>query len=111
MHAAIFDAMIACFEAKYFYWTLRPHQANPAITTTFAVPNYPAYPSGHGSVSGASARVLEHFFPARTAELTALVDDAAMSRIYAGIHYRFDMTSARDLSRAVADWTISQALQ
>jgi hypothetical protein len=33
MSAAVLDALIACFEAKYHYWTLRPHQANPAITT------------------------------------------------------------------------------
>ena len=107
MSAAVFDALIVAFEGKYHYWTLRPHQANPAITTAFPVPNYPAYPSGHGSVSGASARVLSHFFPGRQAELTALVDEAALSRIYAGIHYRFDMTAARTLAEAVADWVIA----
>lgn len=107
--AAQFDAFIACFEAKYHYWTLRPHQANNAITTVFAVPNYPAYPSGHGSVSGASARVLAHFFPSRTAELNAKVTEAAESRLYAGIHYRFDMTAARSMAEAVADWVIAHA--
>lgn len=110
MGAAVFDALIGAFEAKYHYWTLRPHQANPAITTAFPVPNYPAYPSGHGSVSGASARVLAHFFPSRAAQLNALVDEAAMSRIYAGIHYRFDMTSARSMSEAVADWVIANGM-
>lgn len=110
MSAAVFDALIVAFEAKYYYWTLRPHQANPAITTAFPVPNYPAYPSGHGSVSGASGRVLAHFFPNRVAELAALVDEAAESRIYAGIHYRFDMTAARTLSEAVADWVIANGM-
>jgi membrane-associated phospholipid phosphatase len=109
MSAAVFDAVIAAFEAKYHYWTLRPHQANPAIPTAFAVPNYPAYPSGHGNVSGASARVLAHFFPQRAAELTALVDEAAMSRIYAGIHYFFDMTAARSMSEDIADHVIESA--
>ena len=108
MSAAVFDAFIACFEAKYYYWTLRPHQADPAITTAFAVPNYPAYPSGHGSASAASARVLAHFFPARSAELNALRDEAALSRIYAGIHYRFDMTAARSMAEAVADRVIAK---
>jgi hypothetical protein len=107
MGASVFDALIGAFEAKYYYWTLRPHQADPAITTAFPVPNYPAYPSGHGSVSGASARVLAHFFPARSADLDALRDEAAMSRIYAGIHYRFDMTVARTMAEAVADWVIA----
>jgi hypothetical protein len=110
MGAAVFDALIAAFEAKYYYWTLRPHQANPAITTAFPVPNYPAYPSGHGSVSAASARVLAHLFPARSVELDSLRDEAAMSRIYAGIHYRFDMTSARSMAEAVADWVIAHSM-
>jgi membrane-associated phospholipid phosphatase len=74
------------------------------------VPNYPAYPSGHGSVSGASARVLAHFFPAHTAELNALREEAAMSRIYVGIHYLFDMTAARSMAGAVADWVIAQGM-
>lgn len=107
--AAVFDALIASFEAKYHYWTMRPHQADPAITTVFAVPNYPAYPSGHGSVSGASGRILTHFFPQRAAEIDALVTEAAMSRIYAGIHYRHDQTAARTMSEQVADWVIQQA--
>ena len=106
MGPAVFDALIAAFEAKYYYWMLRPHQANPAIVPVFPVPNYPAYPSGHGSVSGASAHVLAHFFPQRATELNALRDDAAMSRIYAGIHYFFDMTAARTMSEQVADLVI-----
>lgn len=109
MGASVFDAMITTLSAKYFYWTLRPHQANPAVTTSFAVPNYPAYPSGHGSVSAASARVLAHFFPNRGAELDALVQEAAISRVYAGIHYFFDMTAARSSAEAVADWVLQSA--
>jgi membrane-associated phospholipid phosphatase len=108
MGAAVFDAMITTFSAKYFYWTLRPHQADPAVTTSFTVPNYPAYPSGHGSVSAASARVLAHFFPDRAAELEALVQEAALSRVYAGIHYYFDMTAARSSAEAVADWVLQR---
>jgi membrane-associated phospholipid phosphatase len=109
MSAAVFDALIAAFEAKYHYWTLRPHQANPAITTVFPVPNYPAYPSGHGSVSGASARVLARAFPKRASKLNALANEAAISRIYAGIHYIFDMTAARSMSESIADWVIESA--
>jgi hypothetical protein len=33
-----------------------------------------------------------------------------MSRIYAGIHFRFDMTAARSLSEAVADWVVAQGM-
>ena len=81
MGAAVFDALITTFGAKYHYWLLRPHQADASIVPVFPVPNYPAYPSGHASVSAASARVLAQFFPDRAAELNALVDEAALSRV------------------------------
>lgn len=110
MNAAVYDALIACFEAKYFYWTLRPHQADPAVVRAFTVPNYPSYPSGHQSLSASAARVLAHYFPARAAAIDALRDEASISRVYAGIHYPFDMSAARTLGEAVADFAISRGL-
>jgi hypothetical protein len=111
MHAAGFDALIACWEAKYHYWTIRPSQANPAISLAFTLPNFPSYPSGHSCVSASSARVLEHFFPTRAGELSGWVDDAGLSRILAGIHYRFDITVGQTLGRNVADWAIMRSAQ
>jgi membrane-associated phospholipid phosphatase len=109
MGAAVFDALIAVWEAKYHYYLLRPHQANPALTTVFTVPNYPAYPSGHGGLSAAATRVLTHFFPGRAAELEALRHEAAMSRLIAGIHFVLDMTAAKELAEQVAVYVIEQA--
>ena len=105
-NAAMMDALIGCWEAKYFYWTLRPSQANPQITLTFALPNHPSYPSGHSCVSSAAATVLANLFPERTAELENWVTEAGLSRMYAGIHYRFDITAGQDLGKAVAQWAI-----
>jgi membrane-associated phospholipid phosphatase len=105
-NAAMMDALIGCWEAKYHYWTLRPSQANSQITLTFALPNHPSYPSGHSCVSAAGASVLAHFFPERTTELAGWVTEAGLSRMYAGIHYRFDITAGQDLGRAVAQWAI-----
>jgi membrane-associated phospholipid phosphatase len=51
--------------------------------------------------------VLAHFFPARTAELEDLVTEAGLSRIHAGIHYRFDVEASWILGPAVAEWAIS----
>jgi membrane-associated phospholipid phosphatase len=108
MHAAMFDALIGCWEAKYYYWMLRPSQADPAISLAFPLPNFPAYPSGHSCVSATADRVLTHFFPERGTELTSLVSDASLSRILAGIHYRFDMVAGDQLGRSVADWAIAR---
>ncbi|HEX7978070.1 MAG TPA: vanadium-dependent haloperoxidase [Gemmatimonadaceae bacterium] len=110
MNAAVYDALIACFEAKYFYWTLRPHQADPAVVRAFTVPNYPSYPSGHQALSASAARVLTHYFPARAATIDALRAEASISRVYAGIHYPFDMSAARTLGEGVADFAIAKGL-
>lgn len=109
MHAAQFDALIGCWESKFHYWYIRPSQANSAIVPflAFPMPNHPSYPAGHSCSSAASARVLAHFFPDRTAELDGLVADAALARIVAGIHYRFDTDAGRILGQSVADWAIA----
>jgi len=106
LHAAIMDALIGCWDSKYYYWMLRPIHADPTITLTFALPNHPSYPSGHSCGSAAAARVLSYLFPQRTAELDAWVTEAGLSRMYAGIHYRFDITAGQNLGRAVAGWAI-----
>jgi membrane-associated phospholipid phosphatase len=107
MHAAQFDALLTCFETKYHYFVIRPSQAEPAISLLIPLPNYPSYPAGHACFMSSAAHVLQHFFPAHSAELTSLVTEAGLSRIYAGIHYRFDITASWALGAAVADWAIN----
>jgi membrane-associated phospholipid phosphatase len=107
--AAMMDALIGCWDAKYYYWTLRPSQADGLITLTFGLPNHPSYPSGHSCVSAAAATVLKELFPERGAELDGWVEEAGLSRMYAGIHYRFDITAGANLGRAVAQWAIANA--
>jgi hypothetical protein len=109
--AAMFDSLIACWESKYHYWFLRPTHANPAIPlAAYGLPNYPAYPSGHQSISAAAARVLTHFFPSHAEEIDAMRAQASESRIIGGIHFRFDMDAARALGQGVADWVLAQGL-
>ena len=110
LHAAIMDAQIACYEAKYFYWMLRPTQADPLVVLVLPeipLPNHPSYPSGHSCHAAAAATVLGYFFPDRAAELENVVTQMGLSRLYAGIHYRFDITAGRDLGNAVGQWAIA----
>ena len=58
------DATLACWDSKYTYLELRPSQADPTITTLFANPQHPGYPSGHACASGASAAIMSFLFPA-----------------------------------------------
>ncbi len=110
MQAAVFDALIACWDAKYHYWLIRPYQANTQVALALGAPNHPAFPSGHSCVSASAARVLAEYFPDKATQLDQLVTDAGMSRIYAGIHYRFDITAGRQLGETVAEWAITKGL-
>jgi hypothetical protein len=107
-NAALMDALIACWDAKYFYWTIRPSQVT-TIPLAFGLPNHPSYPSGHSCGSAAAATVLTQLFPEHGDQLQAWVEDASLSRILAGIHYRFDVVAGQALGASVAHWTLANA--
>jgi hypothetical protein len=102
MHMAAMDANIACHDAKFTYWLIRPYRADPAITTPIGRPQHPSYPSNHACMSGTSAYVLGALFPADAARLAAMANEAGESRLYAGIHYRFDKEAGLRIGRQVA---------
>ncbi len=102
------DAIIASHEAKYHYWLIRPSQADPQITLSLGLPNFPAYPSNHAAISAAMAEVLADAFPSDAQRLRANAEQAALSRVYGGIHYRFDGDAGLELGRKVAAFGIAQ---
>ena len=110
LNTAASDAVIACFEAKYHYWTIRPSQADTTIVLADSVslPNFPSYPSGHACSAGAFDAVLGHYFPQDRAEFTRIAEEQAMSRLYGGIHYRFDDDEGLALGRVVARYDVEQ---
>jgi hypothetical protein len=105
---AAMDATIACYDAKYTYWLIRPYRVDQAITTPVGRPNHPSYPSSHACSSGATAYVLGALFPAEANRLAAMADEAGESRLYAGIHYRFDKDAALGIAHHVADLALSR---
>ena len=102
MSSAAFDALIGCFDAKYHYWFIRPPQADAGIHTVFPTPQHPSYPSAHSCFSGAYSAVLADAFPSERARMDAVAQEASLSRLYAGIHYRFDMEAGLALGRRAA---------
>lgn len=104
---AAFDAHIGCWDAKFAYWYIRPSMADPLITTPVGLPNHPSYISGHSCNTASYSSVLAHAFPAETALLEGYTTEAGLSRMYGGIHYRFDITAGQELGRNVAAWAIS----
>ena len=110
-NAAAFDAQIACWDSKVFYWYIRPSQADPLITLPIPLPNHPSYPSGHSCITGAMMTVLMNAFPSESGTLQQIITDAGLSRMYGGIHYRFDVTAGQDIGRAAALLALAGSLE
>ena len=110
---ALFDAFISCWDEKYRSRYIRPETVintmidqewRPYIQT----PPFPSYTSGHSTISSAAAEVMTGFFGDQLAFTdTSLLEfgianreirsfrnaaqEASISRLYGGIHYRFDL--------------------
>ena len=114
LNTAQADAFICTWLTKYSYWSLRPITAirreldatwSPLITT----PPFPSYPSGHSTTSAAAATVLSEFFPREAGLLRGWAAEAAVSRLYGGIHFPTDNEVGLRLGReagqaALAAW-------
>ncbi|NND78586.1 MAG: vanadium-dependent haloperoxidase [Maribacter sp.] len=126
---AIYDAFISCWDEKYRSNLIRPETLinehidenwKPVLQT----PPFPEYTSGHSVVSGAAATALTEIFgddfafaddtevayglPIRSfASFNQAADEAAISRMYGGIHYRtavdIGVKQGRDLGKFVLD--------
>jgi hypothetical protein len=106
LNVAMTDAFIACWHAKYKWWTIRPisvirDRHDPDFLSYLITPSFPSYVSGHASASGAAEVVLARFFPGRAGWLRAQAEEAALSRLYGGIHYRSDNEAGLELGREV----------
>jgi PAP2 superfamily len=102
MHMVSVDVTIACHDAKYTYWVPRPTQVDPGIRLAIGIPNHPSYPSNHACISGAIGLVLDAHFSDQGGRFFAMGRQAGESRIYAGIHYRFDVEDGLALARQVS---------
>lgn len=103
LNMTLHNAAIACWDTKYFYFNARPSQLDPSIKTGTGIPNFPAYVSGHSSFSASAAGVLSYLFPEHMGDFESMASEAALSRLYGGIHYRKDCDVGLDLGHDVAD--------
>jgi membrane-associated phospholipid phosphatase len=112
------DAFIASWATKYQQSLLRPVTYvqlvidSNWVPTLMATPPFPEYPSGHSVQSSAAAAVLSRLMGENTAftdnthndrgwgprsfkSFRAAADEASLSRLYAGIHYRFGVEGGK----------------
>jgi hypothetical protein len=142
LNVAVADAVISCWNTKFEFNFWRPitgireaaddgnneTQANAAWTPLLTTPNFPAYTSGHSTVSGAAVAVLAGFFgtdsvaftlPSQAAGLPArsftsfsgTAAESAVSRLYGGIHWGFDNDVALTAGTALGQYVMTNFLQ
>jgi len=105
-----YDGFVACWDAKYAYWGIRPEQYDTTFQPVlFQSPPFPGYPSGHAAISGVMGDLYSWFFPADKAFFQKKAKDAAESRFQGGIHFRTDNEVALELGHKVAAVIIQKA--
>lgn len=129
---AIFDGFVSCWDEKYRSNYVRPETVinekisgewHPYIQT----PPFPSYTSGHSTISAAAAEVMTRFygenlsftdtslleFGIANREIKSFRDaarEASISRLYGGIHYRFDLDSGNAAGRKVGELVVQRLL-
>jgi hypothetical protein len=109
LNMAEMDAGISCWDIKYFYFNPRPTQIDPSIKTLTGIPNFPSYVSGHSMFSAAAATVLGHIIPGKAQAYWTMAQQAANSRIYAGIHYTIDCSTGLTVGQNVGNYAVKRA--
>ena len=140
-HIAGGDAMIACSDAKYYYWFWRPYQAiagadtdgNPDTTADptwrplATTPNFPECPSGHACHSTAVVTALDAFFGTDKVPMTLdsrvthttrrynrlhdIVKDVDWARVLVGFHFRNSDLQGSSLGRKVGRYVADHFFQ
>jgi hypothetical protein len=109
VHVAHYDAWIASQDAKFHYWTARPNQFDPTITTVVPNPNFPTYVSNAATLGMAPTLVLGYLFPREAARYRGWAQEFGDSRLWAGIHFRSDIDAGYAIGRAVGQKVIERA--
>jgi hypothetical protein len=127
---AVADGFIACWEEKYRSNVVRPEtlinaHLDEAWAPLLQTPPFPEYTSGHSVISMAAAVVLTDQFgtgfafeddsqskyglPARSySSFEEAAAEAAISRMYGGIHYRMAIEAGVDQGRAVGEFVVQR---
>ncbi|HZQ37948.1 MAG TPA: phosphatase PAP2 family protein [Dehalococcoidia bacterium] len=109
LNVAMYDAMIATWDAKYAYNRPRPTSVDPTLTAAVPVPNSPSYPSEHAAAAGAASTLLAHLYPNDAQMFMDMADEAANSRVLAGVQFPSDVAAGLALGRQVGMLAIQRS--
>jgi hypothetical protein len=134
LNIAMADAAICSWDAKYTFNFWRPVTAiafvEPELNwmSFIVTPPFPDYTSGHSTFSAAAATVLPLFYDTEDLPFTTgsdflpgvyrsfstcmdAAEEAAVSRIYGGIHFRSASEDGLQAGMSIGQWTFSHYLQ
>src|SRR5438034_3737738 len=134
LNIAMADAAICAWDAKYTFHFWRPVTAiafaEPTLmwASFIVTPPFPDYVSGHSTFSGAAATVRPFFYgtedlpfttgsdflPGVTSSFLTCLDaaqEAAVSRLYGGIHFRSANEDGLQAGISIGEWTDTHYLQ
>ena len=129
---AVFDGIIACWDEKYRSNYIRPVTAiqqmfSPTWEPVLQTPPFPEYPSGHSVISNAAATILTALYgeefpytddveipyglPSRSyRSFLEPADEAALSRLYGGIHFREAIENGKVMGKNVGQLVLEKIL-
>lgn len=121
------DAFIGCWDAKFKYNLVRPityirRVIDPTWEPLLNTPPFPEFPSGHSTQSGAAEVILTDLFgadlafddhtmtpdglaPRRFSSFNAAAEEAGLSRLYGGIHFRSAIVLGLEQGRCIGAYT------
>src|SRR6266487_1816953 len=134
LNIAMADAAICAWDAKYTFHFWRPvtaiNFAEPLLNwmSFIVTPPFPDYVSGHSTFSGAAATVLPFFYGTEDLPFTTgsdflpgvyrnfstcldAAEEAAVSRLYGGIHFRSANEGGLQAGISIGEWTDAHYLQ
>jgi membrane-associated phospholipid phosphatase len=134
LNIAMADAAICAWDAKYTFAFWRPVTAiafaEPELNwmSFIVTPPFPDYTSGHSTFSAAAATVLPLFYGTEDLPFTTgsdslpgvyrsfstcfdAAEEAAVSRIYGGIHFRSASEDGLEAGISIGEWTVANYLQ
>lgn len=127
---ALYDAFISCWDEKYRSNYVRPETViNKYITANWQpyiqTPPFPSHTSGHATISAAAAEVMTQWFGdnlsfmdtsslefgIKSQEIKSFrlaAKEAGMSRLYGGIHYRFDNEHGNEAGTRLGEFIVKR---
>ncbi|SEH42791.1 PAP2 superfamily protein [Halobacillus karajensis] len=106
-HSAVNDAFVISWHFKYLWDVARPNQYDQNLTPILITPRFPSYPSAHATVAGCAESILKYFFPPEAESIKKTMEECALSRLYAGVHFKVDNDEGLRLGRQIGDIVVN----